>query len=320
MNPTDPRCAGLLAAILIAAAAHGADLMQGMAGPESAAAASVETVSEPLPPPPDDTAAEAMGWHLALQLWSFREFTFYDALQKAATLGVQYVEAYPGQPLGEAQRDLRFGHDLPQNIQAKVRGRLDALDLEIRNYGVVGLGTDEDANRAVFDFARRMGIRTICSEPPPEALDLVEELADEYGINVAIHNHPEPSRYWNPETVLEAVDGRSRRLGACADTGHWIRSGIEPLVALRKLEGRVITFHLKDLAERDRHTHDVPWGTGVADIGAILAEMQRQGFRGVFSIEYEHNWKHSMPEIAKCVHFFHGTAAKLHESAQAQTP
>jgi hypothetical protein len=60
-----------------------------------------------------------------------------------------------------------------------------------------------------------------------------------------------------------------------------------------------------------REAHDVPWGTGVSQAGAILAELDRQNFKGVFSIEYEHNWLNSMPEIKKCVGFFRKTQAEL---------
>jgi len=50
----------------------------------------------------------------------------------------------------------------------------------------------------------------------------------------------------------------------------------------------------------------------------MLAELARQGFRGVFSIEYEHNWDNSLPEIAKCVEFFNDAAAGLLKAAPAK--
>ena len=115
------------------------------------------------------------------------------------------------------------------------------------NYGVCGLSKDEDASRKTFDFAKDMGIETIVSEPGPDAFDTSDKLCEEYRINVALHNHPKPSRYWNPDTVLEVCKGRSKRIGACADTGHWMRSGLNPVEQLKKLEGRIISFHFKDL-------------------------------------------------------------------------
>ena len=159
-----------------------------------------------------------------------------------------------------------------------------------------------------------MGLETIVSEPPADAFYLLDKLTQEYGINVALHNHPRPSKYWDPKVVLKAVQGRNPRIGACADTGHWVRSGVNPMEALKMLEGRIISLHFKDLNEASPGAHDVPWGTGISDARGMLAELHRQGFSGVFSIEYEYNWMNSMPEIAQCVSFFNKTSAELARS------
>ena len=73
---------------------------------------------------------------------------------------------------------------------------------------------------------------------------------------------------------------------------------------LKKLEGRIISFHFKDLNQLGPDAHDVPWGTGVCDAKGLLPEIHRQGIKAVFSIEYEHNWENSLPEMAQCVAFF----------------
>jgi sugar phosphate isomerase/epimerase len=157
-----------------------------------------------------------------------------------------------------------------------------------------------------------MGIETIVSEPPQEAFDMLDRLCQEYKISVAIHNHAKPTACWNPDTVLKVCEGRSKWIGACADTGHWIRSGVNPLEALKKIEGRIITVHLKDMSEfGSLDAHCVPWGTGKADVKAVLTELNRQNFKGVFSIEYEYNWENSIPEIQQCVAYFNKTAAEL---------
>ncbi|MFO7975724.1 MAG: sugar phosphate isomerase/epimerase [Candidatus Hydrogenedentota bacterium] len=257
--------------------------------------------------------AEKLGWHLGCQAYSFNRFTFFEAVEKNQSLGLHCIEAYPGQKFSPEKPDAKFDHNMSEELRQEALAKLEACDVKLVNYGVVGLSADEAQSRKVFDFAKAMGIQTIVSEPAPEAMDTVEKLADEYGINVAIHNHPKPSRYWNPDTVLEVVEGRSKRLGACADTGHWARSGIKPLEALKKLEGRIISFHFKDLNEfGTRDAHDVPWGQGICDVEAMLKEVQRQGLNDiVFSIEYEHNWLNSLPEIAQSVAYFDKVAAEL---------
>ena len=146
--------------------------------------------------------------------------------------------------------------------------------------------------------------------------------AGSIGINVAIHDHPKPSHYWNPDTVLKVCQGRSQRIGACADTGHWARSGLNPIECLKKLKGRIISFHFKDLNKLGPDAHDVPWGTGVCDVKGMLAEIRRQKIKAVFSIEYEYNWGNALPEIAQSVAYFDKVAAELaawdHELARSR--
>jgi len=256
--------------------------------------------------------AEKLGWRLGCQAYTFRLFTFREAVEKTAGLGLRCVEAYPGQKLSPEQPDVVLGPEMPPAARAAVKKILADAGVSMPNFGVCPLSDNVSESRQTFEFAKEMGVETLVSEPPPAALDVVERLADEYQINVALHNHPKPSLYWDYHTVLAACEGRSRRLGACADTGHWMRSGIVPLEAIQELAGRIISFHLKDLNEiGQRSAHDVPWGTGRGRLRAVLAELHRQQFRGVFSIEYEHHWQNSIPEIAHGVGFFDGVAAQL---------
>ena len=249
--------------------------------------------------------AEKLGWRLGCQAYSFNHFTFFEAVDKNASLGLRYIEAYPGQKLSAEKPDVKIEESMSAEDRATVKKKLADSNVKLVCFGVTG------ASRKAFDFAKEMGVETIVSEPGFDTFDELDKLCEEYGINVAIHNHPEPSPYWNPDKVLEACKGHSKRIGSCADTGHWMRSGINPIDALRKLEGRIISLHFKDLNQFGHSAHDVPWGTGKGDVPGMLKELKRQGLKAMFSIEYEHNWLDSVPDIAKCVEYFDKVAAEL---------
>jgi len=260
-------------------------------------------------------ALAADNWRLSMQAYTFNRFTFYEAIDKTKTLGLEYIEAYPGQPLSKEQPKILFDHNISPELRQQVKLHLQQVGVKLVNYGVVTLSNNEDECRKVFNFARDMDIETIVSEPPEDAFVLIDKLCEEYKVNVAIHNHPKPSHYWNPDTVLKVCQGRSSRIGSCADTGHWCRSGVDPVEAIKKLKGRIISLHFKDLNEFGKNeAHDVIWGTGISKAGEVLAELKQQGFKGVFSIEYEYNWLNSMPEIAGCVAYFNKTASQLGQS------
>ncbi|MHC4527258.1 MAG: family 16 glycoside hydrolase [Planctomycetota bacterium] len=264
---------------------------------------------------PKANAASKENWKLGMQAYSFNRFTFFEAVDKNKALEMKYIEAYPGQKLSKEHGDAKFDHNMSSELRKVALQKLRKEGVKLINYGVVGLPNNEAECRKVFDFAKEMGIETIVSEPPEDAFELIDKLCNEYKIKVAIHNHPRPSHYWDPDTVLKVCKGRSNMIGACADTGHWTRSGINPLEAIKKLKGRIISSHLKDLNTFGINSaHDVVWGTGVSLTADVLAELKKQGYKGSFSIEYEHNWLNSMPEISGCVAFFRKTTAALSDA------
>ncbi len=154
-------------------------------------------------------------WKLAVQAFSFRKFTFFEAVDKTAALGVKYIEAYPGQVISKEKPDIKFTPDISADVRAEIKKKLAQSGVKLINYGVFGLPGDEAKCRQAFEFAKDMGIETIVSEPNEKSLETIDKLCQEYKIKVAIHNHPKPSHYWNPDTILTACKGRSKWIGAC---------------------------------------------------------------------------------------------------------
>jgi sugar phosphate isomerase/epimerase len=253
--------------------------------------------------------AEDMGWMLGAQAYTFNRFTLSEALDKMDSCGINYVECYSSQRIGggiEGTTDFK--------MDATKRAQLKALfkkkHKQLVAYGVV-TPKDETEWQQVFAFAKDMGIQIITAEPKDEHWDLVSKLCDQYKIKVAIHDHPKPSHYWHPDSVLAAINGRSKLFGACADIGHWVRSGLDPVECLKKLEGHILSLHVKDLNEKSPKAHDVVWGKGVSNIPEVLKELKKQHFRGLFSVEYEYHWENSVPEVKECAKFWRGQVVKL---------
>jgi sugar phosphate isomerase/epimerase len=241
-------------------------------------------------------------WQLGVQAYTFRKSTLADTLAKSEALGLRVIELYPGQKLGGGLNG-NTNYTMDAATRAGLKALLRRHRTRIAAYGCCTPGKPEDW-RQLFEFAKEMKIPTIVSEPAPNQLDLVEQLADEFAINVAFHNHAQPSRYWEPAAVLEATKDRSPRLGACADVGHWLRSGLDPVTCLRQLKGRLISLHLKDMSAKGKAGHCVPFGTGELGVAAVLAELKQQQFEGLFSIEYEHDVDHPFPAVRQCVAWF----------------
>ena len=226
---------------------------------------------------------------ISVQAWTFRKFTFIETLAKLHELGIQNVEAYPGQKLGlpGENPDARFSHEMTEAQITKVNAELDRLGIRVVAYGVVDKIGEAEVG-GLFSFAKETGIEVVVMEPTWDDWAGIDKLAKEYGLRVAIHNHSEPNKYARPEVVLSHIEGRSRRIGACADTGHWLRSGVVGANGLRTLTDRINDVHLKDFDEiGNRDANEVPFGQGKANGRDILAELTLQNYAGYLTIEYE---------------------------------
>jgi sugar phosphate isomerase/epimerase len=259
--------------------------------------------------------AQKIGWRLACQLYTFRDRSFYEALDAISSLGIRNVEPCYFLPLDKKRPDLKTSEALPPDVRREMKARLRDYGIRMPNYYAPVDGNTANF-RKIFDFAKEMGVRTLVAEPPAEVFEKLDELCNEYKINLAIHNHPKSPeyKYWRPENVLKVCEGRSKRIGSCSDTGHWVRSGLDPVECLKKAKDRIIAMHLKDVIESGKpEARDVPLGTGKANYTAILKELYAQKFRGTMTIEYEHLSPQLVEDVAKCAKFVEDFAASLNK-------
>lgn len=253
----------------------------------------------------------ASDWKLGIQAWSFHLNTFTETLDKINACGVKYVEAFPPQQIGGGISGTMDYH-MDDAKRKQVLALLRKKGIKMVSYGVVTPKKEADWIQ-LFKFAKAMGLENIASEPAPEQIPLVSKLADQYHINVAIHDHAKPTKYWNPEIVLNAIKGASPRIGSCADIGHWLESDLDPIACLQQLKGHIIEFHMKDENKKGKSpdTHDVPMGQGVINMDGIMEEMKAQNFKGYSFIEYEYNFKDNVADVKACVAYFRREREKL---------
>jgi sugar phosphate isomerase/epimerase len=202
----------------------------------------------------------------------------------------------------------KFDHNSKKNMRDKVKAKLKQEGIVAVNYGVVGIPKEEAEARKIFEFAKDMGLYGITTESDG-SIDTIEKMVKEFDIRVGYHEHARqpnnPSyKVWDPKYIAGLVKDRDPRIGACADTGHWQRSGLKPVECLKILEGRIISVHLKDLNQfGEVKAHDVHWGKGKGDVPGVLAELKRQGLKGNVSVEYEYNWKNNVEDATDCIQY-----------------
>ncbi len=274
--------------------------------------------------PRETSGTSKLGWELGTQAWTFRDRTCFEAIDTAKMLGLTCIELFPGQIMSKETGELKVGVEMNAAQRSALKAKLSSAGVRANSFGVVSFSTDEKAARAIFEFAKDMGMRGISCEPVlaekpkagehakdagKSAWQVVDALTKEFGLYAAAHNHPKPSTYWDPKVLLGAIKGLDNpRLGACADTGHWVRSGMSPVECLKQYEGKIFELHFKDVKDDVDH----PWGTGGGDAKGQMVELKRQGFKGPIFVEYETGEGKELEEnVAKCIAFFDRTAKEI---------
>ncbi len=258
-------------------------------------------------------AQEKLGWKLGLATYTFRENTLFETIDKAAELGIWYLDGWNEQKVS-AEIDKPFDHNLEKQELLTIRRKLLEKDVRIVNFYIHDIPADETECKRIFEFGKFLGIEAFISEPDPKALDIIEKYCKEFEIKLAIHNHGKDisPHYWDPGKLLELVEHRSEWIGACGDLGYWTRSGIDPHDAINTLNKRIITLQIHDLDNRTKDGHDVPWGEGIQDLMGLFSLLNEQQIKPtLMCLEYSYNWGKSMPEIVKSKRFFDQTVIQL---------
>ncbi len=245
------------------------------------------------------------GFALGTQSYTFRLFTFEEACAKTASAGLHTTELFPSQKLSAALPNEKTGPGISPEGMTALKDILKKNNVQAVAMGVIGIPKDEEGARKVFAFAKELGIGVINTEST-DAIDTIEKMVKEFDIKVGYHNHPqkpndESYKVWDPNYILALTKGRDARIGSCADLGHWTNSGLAAADCLRLLKGRVVSSHIKDIANGSRAVTRP--GTGRANLAEALKALREVGFDGPISIEHEINWENNLEDVVSYVDF-----------------
>lgn len=251
--------------------------------------------------PAAQQALEVENMEVGVGLYSFNRFPFDKSVEMAKGANSQKVEGFSFHNLGEG-----FGGKVIASLTdeeiAKMKSILDSNQVQMVSMYADGKTIEEWEQ--LFKQGQKLGLQFLVGEPDPQFLDKINELAGQYQLPLAIHEHAKGlSRYWHPDSAMAAVEGRDH-LKICADIGHWVRSGLDPVECLQKVEGKLLSLHVKDLdASGNMEAKDVAIGAGVIDYDKVFAELKRQQFSGDIFIECEHNWDNNFEEVKESVNY-----------------
>ena len=169
-----------------------------------------------------------LGWKLGIDTGSFPHLDLDHALKEIDALGVANVEISSTQKLDTEIPKYVDYHLFPGERNA-IRDKLTLLNLAAMAYHVPAIDADPDTVRKLFEFAKSLNVGTIVSDRIPNDLALVDQLASQYAINVAIGG--------NAQAVSAALNGRSKHMGIFADSGS--------VKTLEQVKDRLLVLNLR---------------------------------------------------------------------------
>ena len=248
-----------------------------------------------------------LGLKMGIQSYSLREFKAEPALEHTQALGLKYWESFGAHlPISS----------VPKQIEAH-KELVAKYGVTVIAYGVLGFDANENAAREKFEFAKAMGIKSLSADPTPDkaTFDVLDKLCAEYDIAIAIHNHGPGHRYNKISDVERVVKDRHPKIGACVDTGHYLRSDEDPVEAIQRLGKRVFGCHLKDVKTTEvdgrKQKQFKIAGEGDLKVVELLKALKALDYQYCLALEYEENAKNPLPDIEACLKHVRECAAKV---------
>jgi len=239
---------------------------------------------------------------LGIASYSCRKFTLDQTLDMGRALGIKHMTF----------KDVHLPRTDPPETTRALRAKIEGAGITIMGGGTITLPNDAAQIRKDFEYAKNAGFPLIFIAPEPAALDTIEQMAKEFDIKAAIHNHGPEDKHWpRPQDAYEAIKSRDKRLGLCIDVGHTTRTGTDPVQACRQFRDRLYDMHVKDLAVKTDRDSQVAVGRGVIDFPALLRTLVDIGYQGQVGLEYEIHEDDPLPGMIESLAYLRGVLAGI---------
>jgi inosose dehydratase len=260
----------------------------------------------------DRVAGAPISWGVCEVPGWGRELPAGRVLAEMSSLGLQATELgpdgyLPADPVALRELLAEHGLRLLAGFVPAVLHRADALEATVD--GVAATASSLAASGAdVLVVAAASGESGYETRPHLDdaawdhialALDRLARVVSDTGLDLAVHPHV-GTAIEGPADVDRLLD--RTRADLCVDTGHLLIGGSDPLAVVQRAGERVRHVHLKDvdgaLAQSVRSGHvgylDAvrrglyrPLGLGDAPVAAVVAALERAGYRQWYVLEQD---------------------------------
>lgn len=265
-------------------------------GSSAAALAASRLASGAVTDYPDD-------FKLGVATYSLRKFSRSQAIGLLKQMKVRYINIKEVHlPIDSSPAEIKAG-----------RKEFEDAGFIIEGGGNVSFEKDDERDiRHKFEYAKLAGMPLIVCAPTHVTLPKLEKFVKEYDIKIAVHNHgPEDKEFPTPQSVLEVVKNMDPRCGLCIDCGHTARTGVDVVESIRAAGPRLLSMHIKDLADAKVRDSQCDVGEGVLPIVGIFEQLHKLRYIGGVMLEYEIHESDPLMGMQKSLAYMRGVMAGL---------
>jgi sugar phosphate isomerase/epimerase len=233
---------------------------------------------------------------IAIQSWCFRHFKtlpeFFPKLKAAGVTATELCGVHAN--FGDAS-----------TAPGVARQFADA-GVKIVAIGVEYLSGDYAKDKPRFAWCKAAGVKNMSISFKPEAmfdgLKNIEKLADEFDLQLGIHNHGGYDWLGNSAILEYIFKHTGKRIGLHMDTAWAIDAKQNPVEMAEKFIDRLVGVHVKDFTySPKREPSDVIIGEGILDLPRFMSVLKKAHFAGPLVIEYEGDVENPVPALSECV-------------------
>jgi sugar phosphate isomerase/epimerase len=240
---------------------------------------------------------------LGVATYSLRKFSREQAIAMLKHMNVRYINIKEFHlPINSTPEEIKAG-----------RKEFEDAGFIIEGGGNISFDKDDDQDiRRKFEYAKLAGMPIIVCAPTHVTLPKLEKFIKEYDIQIAVHNHgPEDKQFPTPHSVLEMVKTMDARCGLCIDCGNTARTGVDVVESIREAGPRLLSMHIKDLADTKARDSQCDVGQGVLPIVEIFRQLRKMHYTGGVMLEYEIRENDPLFGMQKSLAFMRGVRAGL---------
>lgn len=240
---------------------------------------------------------------LGVASYSLREFSRSLAIKMVKKLNAPYINI----------KEFHLPYRSSAEELAKGRAEFERAGLTITGGGTINLQKEDPADiRRYFDYAKASGMPLMVVAPTAKTVPMIEKIAIEYHIQVAIHNHgPEDRHFPTPQSALKLVKNMHPLMGLCIDVGHTARTGVDVVESIAEAGNRLLDMHVKDLRDMAEKGSQCIVGEGKMPITKIFRLLKKMKYQGGVMLEYEIDADDPLPGMQRSFAYMRGVLAGL---------